>query len=148
MINIEQYLETHDFLVYSNRGVSMLPMLKQGRDLMIVRRKLPDERLKKFDVAIYIRPPHSYVLHRIIKVEDGGYVFLGDNCENKEPNIREEQVIAVLTAFVHKGKQIDATNKGYRLYSRFWYYIFPFRMAVRRSKRFSKRILNKLAGRK
>ncbi len=30
MINIEQYLDTHDFLVYSNKGVSMLPMLKQG----------------------------------------------------------------------------------------------------------------------
>ena len=148
MINIEQYLDTHDFLVYSNKGVSMLPMLKQGRDLMIVRHKRPDERLKKYDVAIYIRPLHSYVLHRIVKVEERGYVFLGDNCENKEPGIREEQVIAVLTAFVHKGKQIDVSNKGYRLYSRFWYYIFPLRMAVRKSKRFTIRILRKLAGRK
>ena len=48
MMNIEKYLETHDHLVYSNKGVSMLPMLKEGRDLMIVRRKLPDERHQCF----------------------------------------------------------------------------------------------------
>lgn len=148
MMNIEKYLETHDHLVYSNKGVSMLPMLKEGRDLMIVRRKLPDERLKKYDVAIYIRPPHAYVLHRIIKAEEDGYVFLGDNCENKEYNIREDQVIAVMTAFVHKGRQIDINNRGYRFYSRFWYHIFPLRMAWRKSKRFIKRVLRKLVGRK
>ena len=147
-MNIEQYLSTHDSLVYSNKGVSMLPMLRQGRDLMIVRRKREGERLKKYDVAIYIRPPHDYVLHRIIRVDEGGYVFLGDNCENKEYGIREEQVIAVMTAFVHKGKQIDVTDKGYIFYSRFWYLIYPIRRATRRSKRFIKKILRKLTGRK
>lgn len=127
MINIEQYLETHEVLVYANKGVSMLPMLRQGRDLMIVRRKQPGERLQKYDVAIYIRPPHRYVLHRIIRVEENSYVFLGDNCEKSEPGIREEQVIAVMTGFVHKGRQIDVNDVAYKLYYHIWYYLFPLR---------------------
>ena len=103
--------------------------------------------MKKYDVAIYIRPPHNYVLHRIIRVDDDGYVFLGDNCENKEYGIREEQVIAVMTAFVHKGKQIEVNNKGYIFYSRFWYFVYPIRRMCRKSKRFIKNIIKSI-GRK
>lgn len=135
-MNIEQYLDTHDRLVYNNKGVSMLPIIRQDRDLMILRKKQPNERCKKYDVAVYIRPPHDYVLHRIVKVENGGYVFLGDNCINLEPGIREEQVIAVMTDFVHKGKQISVENGGYKLYSRVWYFLYPLRRC--RKKLFSK----------
>lgn len=142
-MNIEQYLETHETLTYNNKGVSMLPMIVQDRDLMIVRKKNPEERLKKFDVAIYVSPTHKYVLHRIIKVDDNGYVFLGDNCVKKEYGIREEQVIAVLTAFVHNGKKIEVTDFGYKFYSRFWYYIYPLRMIFKKTKFFFRRIKKK-----
>ncbi|MBR1482634.1 MAG: S24/S26 family peptidase [Ruminococcus sp.] len=130
-MNIEQYLDTHETLVFNNKGVSMLPMLRQDRDLMILRKKQPDERCKKYDVAVYVRPPHDYVLHRIIKVEENGYVFLGDNCVLLEPDIREEQVIAVMTGFVHKGKQYDVSHRGYKLYYHVWYYLYPIRRTLK-----------------
>lgn len=134
MMNIERYLDTHDSMVFNNKGISMLPMLKQDRDLMILRKKQPGERCKKYDVAVYVRPPHDYVLHRIVKVGEKDYVFLGDNCINLEPDIREEQVIAVMTGFVHKGREISVDNKGYLLYSRLWYFLYPIRRKWKRLK--------------
>lgn len=144
-MNIEQYLETHETLIYNNKGVSMLPMLVQDRDLIIVRKKQSGERLRKFDVAIYISPPHQYVLHRIVEVNDTGYVFLGDNCVKKEYGIREKQVIAVLTAFVRNGKKVEVTDLGYRLYSRFWFYIYPLRGIFKKLRLFLKRIKNRIS---
>lgn len=35
----EEYFKRHTELIYRNVGVSMLPMLKQGRDLFILKRK-------------------------------------------------------------------------------------------------------------
>lgn len=38
-ITYEEYLEKNGSMTYSNVGVSMMPLLKQGRDLFTVRKK-------------------------------------------------------------------------------------------------------------
>ena len=43
-------------------GVSMLPMLKNRRDTIVVRPKT--EKLKRLDVALYKRGT-AYILHRV-----------------------------------------------------------------------------------
>ena len=83
----EEYFKRHTELIYRNVGVSMLPMLKQGRDLFILKKKT-DQRCKKYDVVLYYRKPGQYVLHRIVEVHEKEYVILGDNCEYKEYGIR------------------------------------------------------------
>ena len=75
------YLEQHGELTLSNVGVSMLPMLRQGRDMFTLTRKT-EARCRKFDVVLYISPSGDYVLHRIVKVRQKDYVILGDNCLN------------------------------------------------------------------
>lgn len=75
----EEYFKRHTELIYRNVGVSMLPMLKQGRDLFILKKKT-DQRCKKYDVVLYYRKPGQYVLHRIVEVHEKEYVVLGDNC--------------------------------------------------------------------
>ena len=124
-IRFEEYLDKYGDLTYTNVGVSMLPMLRQHRDLIVIGKKTG--RCKKFDVGLYIRPPHDYVLHRIVDVTDTGYTFLGDNCLNKEYNIREEQVIGVLKAFVRDGKKISVDDKLYQAYARLNYFFYPLR---------------------
>ena len=115
--SIEQYLDENGSLTYSNVGVSMMPMLKQGRDLFTVRKK-GAERARKYDVVLFKRPPDKYVLHRVVKVRPEGYDILGDNCASRERNVPEARVLGVLTSFVHKGKEHSAEEKGYKLYSR------------------------------
>ena len=87
MIIFEEELEKSGKLVYTTVGVSMRPLIKQDRDISIISK--PNGRLKKFDVALYKRPNGQYVLHRVVKVLENGYVILGDNCVSKEYNIKE-----------------------------------------------------------
>ncbi|WP_294909684.1 S26 family signal peptidase [uncultured Ruminococcus sp.] len=114
--SFEEYLENNDRLVYRNTGTSMLPLLKQGRDFFIVE-KVNNRPLRKYDVVLYKRQPDSYVLHRIIKIENGKYVIMGDNCINKEYGITDNDIIAVMTGFIRKGRQHSTSEFFYKLYS-------------------------------
>ena len=114
--SFEEYLENNDRLVYRNTGTSMLPLLKQGRDFFIVE-KVNNRQLKKYDVVLYKRQPDSYVLHRILKIENGKYVIMGDNCINKEYGITDNDIIAVMTGFIRKGRQHSTSEFFYKLYS-------------------------------
>ncbi|MGN1433328.1 MAG: S26 family signal peptidase [Ruminococcus sp.] len=114
--SFEEYLEKHDRLVYRNTGTSMLPLLKQGRDFFIVEKR-NNRQLKKFDVVLYKRQPDSYVLHRIINIENGNYVIMGDNCINKEYGITDKDIIAVMTGFIRNGRQHSTCEFFYKLYS-------------------------------
>lgn len=141
----EEYFRQHTELVYKNVGISMLPMLKQGRDLFILKKKT-EQRCKKYDVVLYYRKPEQYVLHRIVEVQEKGYVLLGDNCENKEYGIKEGDILAVMDSFVRKGRTISIANWKYKIYIHLWYWIYPFRKQIFRCKRMAgriKRVANK-----
>ena len=52
-ISYEDYLEEYGTLTYSNVGTSMLPLLRQGKDLFTVERKAPGTRCKVGDVVLF-----------------------------------------------------------------------------------------------
>ena len=122
-MTFEDILARDGRLVYRTRGVSMKPMLYQNRDLVCI--KVPIGRLKKYDVALYKRG-ENYVLHRVIYVKDGYYLFRGDNTYYLE-QVLDDAVIGVLESFVRKGKQYRVRDFGYRAYERLWNMAFPAR---------------------
>ncbi len=115
----EEYLDKNNVLVYRNTGVSMLPLLKQGRDLFVVEKKL-STRCKKYDVVLFKRNDDKYVLHRIIKVNEHDYTIRGDNCVNAECGVKDEDIIGIMTSFIRKGKEYSVNNLWYRMYSVLW----------------------------
>ena len=112
-LKIETVLQENGVYVGPTVGVSMLPMLKNRRDTIVVRPKT--ERLKRLDVALY-RRGDSYVLHRVIEPIDGGYIIRGDNTYSDE-HIPEEWVFGVLTEFFRKDKHIYCTDEKYLRYA-------------------------------
>lgn len=126
----KEYLDRNGEMTYTNRGTSMMPLIKQGRDMFTVCKKSSD-RCKKYDVVLYRRPPESYVLHRIVEVRPDGYVLLGDNCLNKEYGITDDAIIGVMTGYVRKGKEHSTNEVGYQLYSRFIVLTFPIRRTIK-----------------
>ncbi|MBO4219680.1 MAG: S24/S26 family peptidase [Clostridia bacterium] len=123
--SFEEILKDEGRLVYSNVGTSMQPLIRQGRDLLIIERTAG--RLKKYDVPLYRRANGQYVLHRIIKVRPDDYVLRGDNQLYREKGVTDGQILGVLTAVVRDGKEILVTATSYRIYVRIWCVLFPVR---------------------
>ena len=130
-MTLEQLLARDGRLIYKISGISMEPMLRQNRDLVMIR--VPEERLKKYDVALYKRGS-SYVLHRVIAVREDHYLIRGDNTYVLE-NVPDSAVIGVLTMFRRKGREIKVTDKAYLFYARFWTAIYPLRWCLYWEKR-------------
>ena len=145
--NFEDYLDRFGTLTYTNVGTSMMPLLRQGKDLFILKKRGP-ERLEVGDVVLYRRPPDKYVLHRIVEVRPEDYVILGDNCAAREYGIRDEDILAVMTGYVRDGVEHSVTEKAYRDYTARILRGEKPRVAWKRTVMRAKRIVKKIIGRK
>ena len=136
--SFEEILNRDGRLIYSSVGDSMLPMIKQGRDLLVIKK--PAGRLKRYDIPLYKRDNGRYVLHRIIKVRDKDYVICGDNRYRPEYGITDRHIIGVLTAVITDGVEKPLTGRCYGLYVFFWCRLFCVRVLILRVVSFMKRV--------
>ena len=139
--SFEEILAKEGRLIYSNVGDSMLPLIRQNRDLVVIER--PAGRLRKFDVPLYRRDSGQYVLHRVLKVRENDYVLCGDNRCSRETGITDRHVLGVLTAVIRDRKELSVNDWRYRLYVRLWCGLFPMRVFLLRGIFVLKRIKRK-----
>ena len=128
----EEELKRSGKIIHTNVGVSMMPLLRQNRDVMIIERV--EGRLKKYDVPLYKRRNGQYVLHRILKVRETDYVICGDNCVKLEYGITDNDIIGVLTGVIRDGKTITMDSFSYKLYYHLWcdfFYVRVFLLKTR-----------------
>lgn len=118
---IEENLMKNGFHLSTVVGTSMMPFLRQGKDLVKV---VPlTGKLSKYDIALFKRPTGEYVLHRVVKVKKRYYVICGDNRFLRE-KIPPEWIIGVAeSAFINdeeiqmsEQRQIDYARKICRTY--------------------------------
>lgn len=128
----EKELAEKGFLVYHNVGDSMMPLIKQGRDLMAF--KLPKRPYKKYDAVLYKRENGQYVMHRILGENSDGFIMCGDNRYDKEYGIKKEQILALLTAVVRGGKELSTDSIQCKFYVRLWCDLFVIRKTILRIK--------------
>ena len=114
---------------FSPMGTSMLPMLREGRDSVVL--SPPPKKLRPFDLALYRRDSGAYVLHRITAVGQT-YTCMGDNQFVSEHGLRHDQIIARVTGFRRNGREHSGTEPCYRLYCFLWHYSRPLRRFWRR----------------
>ena len=126
-------------LVHSNVGDSMMPLIKQGRDVLVI--SAVNGRLKRYDIPLYKRDSGQYVLHRILKVRKNDYVICGDNRCNKEYGITDRHIIGVLSGIIRDGREIPVTDIKCRIYAHLWCDLFPVRVLIIRIRQIFKRRL-------
>ena len=105
-------------------GTSMLPLLVQGRDSVILS---PASQLKVNDIIFYKRDDGHFVLHRIIGNDDKGYILCGDNQWVKEYGITPKHIIGVVTEIIRDGVNININDKEYIKYCNRWAMTMAFR---------------------
>ena len=129
--NADEALETEPEVAILTRGISMRPMLREHKDIVIIERVT--RKLKKYDVPLYRRPNcDRFVLHRIVKITDNGYVIRGDNLLYNEYDVTDNDIVGVLKAFYRDGKYYNcATSKKYKIYILLNQFCFPFKRTWR-----------------
>ena len=156
----EEILGRGQTLVYTNVGRSMMPLLRQRRDILIIEPK-PPGRLKKYDVPLYKRGG-KYILHRIVEVTDTGYVIIGDNNTFYEYDVTDDMILGVLTGFVRndpagierflfwkkdrrmKGKRYSVEDGAYQAYVHLWCDHLPVRIGILRLRNRGRRALSRI----
>ena len=101
---------------FSPRGISMLPMLRQGVDCVIL--SPAPEKLRKYDIPFYRRDDGKFILHRVVEVGET-YTCIGDNQFELEEGVRHDQVIAVVSGFTRGEKEHRVSEWSYQFYCRF-----------------------------
>ncbi len=124
--SFEEILREKGSLAYINVGRSMLPLLRERRDITEIRAKGPD-RCKKYDVVLYKRGD-MYILHRILRVLSDGYIIAGDHNTFLERDITDEQILGVMTRVIRDGKSVTPDNFWYKCYVHLWCDFFPVRV--------------------
>ena len=126
-----------EFRMYP-RGTSMLPLIVQGKDSVVLRRSI--NPLVKNDIAFYRRDNGQFVLHRIVKVSKNGiYTMCGDNQTILEPGIRPDQIIGYVSAIYKEDKLLNTKSLKHRAYLFLW-----GRVWARNIIRFPRRCLGKI----
>ena len=125
-------LEKDGLLVQLPSGTSMLPMLKQKKDTVVIEKLKTKPKVN--DVILYQRKNNSYVLHRIIKIKNNSYVIRGDNCFYNEYDITDNDILGILTGFYKDEKYINCNkNAFYKIYVFVWKYTYYIRFFLRKT---------------
>lgn len=138
--NIEEMISSEGLYIGTTVGISMRPLFKDRRDNVLIRPI--NGKLKKYDVPLYKRGDR-YILHRIIKITENGYVIRGDNCDNCEFDITDEKIVGVLKGAWRKDKYFSVDNFFYKVYSRLIVFCHPLRTLYKRCRYYLSRIIKR-----
>ena len=116
---IEEYISRPKEVIFTAKGNSMRPLLRNGKDQLILR-AYNREELPVGTVVLYQRADMSFSAHRIIGKNDNGFIMMGDFQTRREEGISPSSIKAVVVGFIKKGREFSADNKWYLCYMRFW----------------------------
>ena len=112
----EEMLLQDGYLVYTNVGCSMLPLLHEHRDVIEIREQRGD----------------MYILHRILRVLPDGYIIAGDHNTFLERDITDEQILGVMTRVIRDERSVTPDNFLYKCYVHLWCAPYPVRIFILR----------------
>lgn len=109
-------------------GSSMSPFLIHHRDTAFFRK--PDRPLRTGDIVFFQRDDGRYILHRICRIRKDGYYIIGDNQTEIEGPVRRDQIFAVVTKILRKGKIIAPGSLTWWFFAKVWIHVIPLRRGI------------------
>ena len=120
VLNLEELFPVIDEVISSGgefrlypRGVSMLPLFRQGTDSVVLT-SLGDVAVN--DMILYRRDNGQFVLHRVVKIKNGEYIMCGDNQYELEYGIEKKHLLAQVSCFYRGDERISLDNERYNDY--------------------------------
>ena len=111
------------------RGTSMLPLITQDRDCVILVK--PQKSISLGDIVLYRRESGQIVLHRVVGVDGDSFTMCGDNQLKLERGIGRDQIIALVSSLKINGKTVDCGSKKYRRWVKRWLFMPYRRLALK-----------------
>lgn len=126
--SFEKELAENGKLVYTNVGVSMMPLIREKRDVILMERL--DDAPKRFDVVLFrrdgIEGRGHYVLHRVLRVRrDGRFLIAGDHDASGEI-VEKDHILGRMTSLLRDGKPYRFSGFRYWCYLHLW--CAPYRL--------------------
>ncbi len=92
-------------------GTSMNPLLYEKRDFVLIEK--PVFPLEIGDIPLYRRDDGRFVLHRIVDIDEKGYVMCGDNQFILEQGVTDKNIIGVVCEMNINGKKVAIDDPEY-----------------------------------
>ncbi len=108
------------------KGNSMNPFIEHMRD-EITLGPWKDEDICKGCVALVKDNKGNYLIHRIIRSENGTVTLIGDGNVGLYETAKTENIIGIMYSVTRKGKVWNTDSKVWKLYSRIWMFLLPVR---------------------
>jgi len=121
---IERLVESGTDVVFTPKGMSMLPFIRGDRDSVLLKKVT---EVGVGDIVLARLSGGNFVLHRIVALDDDKVILMGDgNIAGKESCMKKD-LLAVAVKIMKGGKVIDCFSRSHRRRSRIWNSLLPFR---------------------
>ena len=122
------------------KGFSMLPVIRNMRDDVILYPCKPDE-LKPLDIVLF-RFNGRHILHRIIRMDEDKFIIQGDGIYAFQEFCTKDDIVGKVEFIIRGDRQISVHSKAFTRYSKIWYNL----RGIRRYLLFINRVFTKIAG--
>lgn len=135
MMNSDIYMNEMREIILSGKPISMIlsgnsmsPFLVNQRDFIYI--EPAPHKLKKGDMCFFQRIDGRFIMHRVCKVKDGQYWFVGDAQPVIEGPIDRNQIFGLVTKVKRKGRWIQKGDFWWDFFEKIWINMIPFRIYI------------------
>lgn len=136
-----EILQMGKTIVIPVKGMSMKPFLQEDRDRVELK-SADDCDLQPGDIVLFSRRSGGYVLHRLVRQENGLWIIQGDNCNYVE-HVHPTQIQALALRAERNGKWIGPESAVWQFYASMWNRFMFLRKASGLASRMKKTLTGK-----
>ena len=106
------------------KGNSMLPFIVGGKDSIVLKKP---GKLKKEDIVLAEIYPGTFVLHRIVKINNDRIILMGDGNLSGTEQCDITDIAGQVTEIVRNGKHINCNSRAEKFKAGLWNLAKPVR---------------------